>query len=75
LVAEFVDRTNGVPGFAMVASGGSHAARCTELHRSQGTEGSNPSSSSGESIAEPDFLDQDGTEHPQLVEIGREVSI
>ncbi len=32
-------------------------------------------SSSGESIAEPDFLDQDGTEHPQLVEIGREVSI
>jgi hypothetical protein len=30
-------RTNGVPGFAMVASAGSYAARCTELHRSRGT--------------------------------------
>jgi hypothetical protein len=42
-------RTIGVPGFAMAVSVASRAASCTELHRSRGTEGSNPSLSSGES--------------------------
>ena len=35
-------RVNSVSGFAMAASLLSRAARCTELHRSRGTEGPNP---------------------------------
>src|ERR1700674_5518992 len=35
-------RTVDVPRFAMAGSVASRAASCTELHRSRGTEGSNP---------------------------------